>query len=749
MDFSILNKEQIEAVKYNDGPLLIIAGAGTGKTRVLTYKIAYLIEKGVNPYQILGITFTNKAADEMKNRVDSLIENKNKVLVTTFHKFCGRVLRKYIQYTEYENNFTIYDTDEQKKFIKEILKELDKEKEKIKESTIASYISYCKNHNITAEEKMEEAKKMHDKNEKIKSECFKIYCEKMQKLNIMDFDDMLINCVKLLKNNEKVKFELQNQFKYILVDEYQDTNIIQFDLINLMCSDDTKLTVVGDDDQSIYKFRGADIKNILNFEKSFKNSKLIKLTQNYRSTNNILKVANCINKNNIDRKGKNLWSENGDGIKVKLYEYDTDQSEAFFTVENIKKIGDYKNTAILYRTNFQSRVLEEQCVKQGVPYILIGDVSFYQRKEIKDILSYLSFAANKNNIVAFDRIINEPKRGIGEITKNKIIKYASDKNIDILLALKNADEIGIKGKTKESILEFVNVIEKIEKANEIKDMIDIIRFEAKYDENLILEFGKDEGKERIENIDELNRVADVFKDTFINSNQDVIEDVSDINLLQEFLYDISLIATTDNINAVSDKITLMTLHASKGLEYDNVYIVGLNENLFPSQRSIEEGDIEEERRLFYVGITRAKNNLSLSFSKSRWGNGQIIFSEKSRFIDEIDEELLDKKEFNNNIYNDSFFYQNSYKKNVVSKKEFNYNKIKVSNFDNIYITGKELKKEDKLSYEVGDRVSHIKFGEGTVLKIEEMERDYEIVIKFDDYDEPKTMFAAYAKLVKV
>ena len=444
MDLSTLNNEQKNAVLYNDGPLLIIAGAGSGKTRCLTYKIAYLIEQGANEREILAITFTNKAAEEMKQRVSSLLNNDNNdVFISTFHKFCGRLLRMYIEKVGYDRNFSIYDTDDQKKIVSRILKDLNISEKELRPKAVLSEISYSKNHNITKEEYLDNAKTEYEKNV---ARCFYEYEDRMYKSNAIDFDDMLILAVRILKENADIREIMNNRFKYILVDEYQDTNQIQFELINLLRLKYKFLTVVGDDDQSIYGFRGADIQNILSFERIFKDAKVIKLTQNYRSTNNILRISNCIIKNNFDRKEKELWSENGDGEKVIFNEFYDDTEESEKIISQIKNEKDYKNTAILYRANALSRRFEDCLRKYNIPYILVGDVSFYERREVKDVLSYLRLATNKNDNEALFRIINVPKRGIGEASIEKIVDYSKLNNICVYDALAYSKEAGLKPK---------------------------------------------------------------------------------------------------------------------------------------------------------------------------------------------------------------------------------------------------------------------------------------------------------------
>ena len=755
IDLSSLNDKQIEAVKYDDGPLLVLAGAGSGKTRVITYKISYLIDNGIDYKSILAMTFTNKAAEEMKERVSKLINDDSKnIFISTFHKFCGRVLRNFIDKLGYTNSFTIYDTLDQKKLIANIIK--DFEFENLKEKSVARVISNCKCHNISPEDYEKEA---YSDNEKNTSKCFYEYQKRMFKLNAIDFDDMLILTVKLLKEHKDVKEYINNRFKYLLVDEYQDTNSIQFELIKLLSPNGEHLTVVGDDDQSIYKFRGAEIANILDFESNFKNTKVIKLTQNYRSTNNILYLANSVIKHNFNRMGKELWSENGDGDKPVYNRYDDDRTESLKVIKNIIDRADIKNTAVLYRRNAQSRNLEESCRQFNIPYVIIGDVGFYERKEIKDILAYLHVVANQNDNISLFRAINTPRRGVGDSSISKLIQYSNDNNISVYESLKFAKEVGLKGKALDGINKFIYLIEEIKNKTEIEHMIDMILEIGEYQNYLIDEYGKVEADDRLNNIKELKNNAVSFKFKAMNNNdyddelfRDYKENLSGVELLNEFLNDLALISSTDNLDDTKDKLTLMTLHSSKGLEYNNIYIVGINENNSPSQMSLgSEDDIEEERRLCYVGITRAKKHLYLSSYKYGFYNGQQMLFDESRFISEMDDTYLDKKDSSTNAGIDIFSTDRSYK-----KRNNNYNdyvlkpakKVVTTNTENLYKLGKSIKKSDKLEYGVGDRVTHIKYGDGVVKNIVDQPADFEVTVDFDDFGE-KSFYATFAKLTKI
>ena len=774
MDLSVLNKEQKEAVLYNDGPLLIIAGAGSGKTRVITYKIAYLIENGVEPHNILAITFTNKAANEMRERVEKLLSSDSKkVYISTFHKFCGRVLRAYIESIGYNRNFTIYDSDDQKKILSRIIKDLNYDDNKIKPRAVANVISYCKNHGISTDEYKKGAR---SDNERLYARIFEAYEDAMFKNNAIDFDDMLLLTVRILKENIGARETLSNKFRYILVDEYQDTNLVQFEIVNLLTKGTcNKLTVVGDDDQSIYKFRGADIHNILEFESTFENAKVIKLTQNYRSTNNILSVANSIIRNNVGRKDKNLWSENGEGSRVRFIEYEDDGREAYNIINEIKDKGDYNETAILYRTNAQSRKFEEMCVSLSVPYTLVGGVNFYERREIKDVLAYMYLLVNPSDTNSLFRVINAPKRGIGEATLDKIVSFASDKGITVFEAVFNFEKLDLSAKIKSKLQSFVELIIELKNENEIDGIIDRLLKNC-YEEFLRDEYGEEEAKDRLDNIYELKSKAITFKNVYPDSidnemMKDLATNLSAKVLLEDFLYEIALVSDTDDLNENDDKITLMSLHASKGLEFNTVYLTGMNEGVFPSYQSINSDDrseIEEERRLCYVGATRAKKNLYLSSARRRFRNGKEDTYSISRFVDEIDGGLLDITKlkmdpFPINDYSDDFWTNDRYKR---SKNRYIENKYKsklkpkfisenpsVSKIDlkksiDTYKMGANIEKATTLSYKVGDKVSHVKFGEGEVTKIEDIGRDYEVTVDFTDVG-TKTLFAAFAKLEKI
>ena len=643
-----------------------------------------------------------------------------------------------------------------------------------------SNISYCKNHGIDKDDYLSTAKTDH---EKLLAKCFVEYEDRMFKSNAIDFDDMLILAVKILKENKNIRDMLNERFKYILVDEYQDTNLIQFELISLLREKYKYLTVVGDDDQSIYGFRGADIQNILSFEKVFKGAKVIKLTQNYRSTNNILNIANSIIKNNKDRKQKELWSENGEGRKTEFHEYADDNQEAELTIKKIKKYNDYKNTAILYRANAQSRRFEDYLRKEKIPYVLVGDVSFYERREVKDVLSYLRLAVNKNDTEALFRIINVPKRGIGETSVQKIVDYANNNNMSIYDALYLSKEIGIKPKTIAEIDSFLLLMDKIRSKYEINDMIDTIKNEGGYVSFLQAEYDSSESVDRVANIDELRtksyNTREILAENEIDENlREEYKNLNGMELLAEFLKSITLVESTDSLDNNQNAVTLMSIHASKGLEFDNVYLVGMNEWLFPSAHAIHndqdvEKAIEEERRLCYVAITRCRKKLILSSAYSRFMNGNRMFSTNSRFIDEIDKELIDIKKHREEYsmqadpFSNSYGYNNYQRRNENYGRKYsknnrhdNYNYEKTSiDIDDIPINPnikdtsfkldsyKISAKKPTIDFTIGDKVRHIKFGDGIVKDISETDKDYEVTVLFDSGEE-KVLYQAFAKLKK-
>jgi len=739
--YDTLNERQREAVFHTEGPLLILAGAGSGKTRVLTHRIAYLIsECEVNPFNIMAITFTNKAAAEMRERVDALVEyGAESVWVSTFHSSCVRILHRYIDRLGYDNHFTIYDSDDQKTVVKGICKRLNIDTKLLRERTIINEISSAKNELISAEEYA--AKNQDDYLKKQLVTVYKEYEKELRSNNALDFDDLLMKTVELFKNNADVLEAYQRRFRYIMVDEYQDTNTAQFQFIRLLAdTSERNLCVVGDDDQSIYRFRGANIRNILDFEYYFPDAKVIKLEQNYRSTQNILNAANGVIRHNTGRKDKRLWTEFEAGDAIGFRQFNTGYDEAEFVVGDIANrvndsIANYKDCAILYRTNAQSRMLEEKLVAANIPYRLVGGVNFYARKEIKDMLAYLKTIANGQDDLAVRRIINVPKRGIGLTSIGRIQDYALEHEISFFEALEGADNIPSLGRAVSKIKPFVNLINTMKHNLESMNISEVLQ--EIIDNTEYVDLLKDEGEEeaaaRLENIDELlNKIVTYEEST----------DTPDLN---EFLEEVALVADIDSLDEDTDRVILMTLHSAKGLEFENVYIVGMEDGLFPSYMTItsdDEMEIEEERRLCYVGITRAMRHLTLTCARQRMVHGEAQYNRPSIFLKEIPEELFDSSvgvNLKNSIKTGASREPSPYVKARAAFKSKVFEMRTPKQF--------EVKKSGGLEYGVGDRVSHIKFGEGTVLSITEGGRDYEVSVEFDKVG-VKRMFASFAKLKK-
>ena len=728
-----LNDKQKQAVFTTEGPVLLLAGAGSGKTGVLMHRIAYLIEeKHIDPYNIMAITFTNKAAKEMKERIGKLIgEEGNFVWVMTFHSSCVRFLRRFIDRIGFDNSFTIYDSDDQRTLMKKIFKEYDINSKVYKERAVLNAISNCKNELMSPSEYMKSAI---DSYEKGLARLYELYQSVLKKNNALDFDDLICRSVELFEKCPEVLDYYQNRFRYIMVDEYQDTNTAQFRLIYLLAQKYKNICVVGDDDQSIYKFRGANIENILSFEERLENVNLIKLEQNYRSTGNILDEANAVIKNNRGRKDKRLWTEGESGDNIELRQFQTANEEADNIIKDIKNRArqNFRDFAVLYRTNAQSRLLEERCVTLGVPYQLIGGVNFYQRKEIKDVLAYLKTIANGNDDIALLRIINVPKRGIGATTIAKVVDYANANDISLYDAMSISENAGV-GKASDKIKKFIDMIEyfreKIDKKANISSIIDELLDKTGYIESLYDE-GEIEGESRKENIEELINKSTEYED----------------GELSLFLEEVSLVADIDRMDENADRITLMTLHGAKGLEFDTVYLAGMEEGLFPSAMSANsKEDLEEERRLAYVGITRAKKNLILTSAKQRMINGETRYSLMSRFVNEIPKELLNKHVLDTEKrYTER---SSSFGEGLPweTKTPINNN-----NFEKTLSFGKQFKveKAKSLDYNIGDTVKHIKFGTGKVLEIVDGEKDFEVKVNFEKFG-IKKMYAGFAKLVKI
>lgn len=731
--YDSLNVMQRAAVYHTEGPLLILAGAGSGKTRVLTHRIAYLIEeKGINPWNIMAITFTNKAAGEMRERVDNIVGfGSESVWVSTFHSSCVRILRRYIDRLGYDNNFTIYDGDDQKTLIKEVCKRLDVDTKIYKERSILSAISSAKDELITPEEF--ELNAMGDFAKRKIATIYKEYQTQLKKNNALDFDDLIFKTVELFQYNPDILENYQDRFKYIMVDEYQDTNTVQFKLVSLLASKYKNLCVVGDDDQSIYKFRGANIENILNFEKAFPGAEVIKLEQNYRSTANILNAANMVIKNNLGRKEKSLWTQKEEGEKIKFVQCETAFDEAEMVVNEIKdRVANgklqYSDCALLYRTNAQSRVLEEQFVRSNIPYKVVGGVNFYQRKEIKDILAYLKTIDNGRDDLAVRRIINVPKRGIGLTTIDRVQEYALLKDMSFYDALKNSEEISSIARAASKIKPFVSMIQVFRSKLEympLTKLVEEILEETGYLKELEEE-GTEESEGRIENINELISKVTDYEEGAENPN------------LSEFLEEIALIADIDSLDDSNNRVVLMTLHSAKGLEFPKVFLCGMEDGLFPSYMTITSDDpteIEEERRLCYVGITRAMESLTISCAKQRMIRGETQWNKVSRFLKEIPAELLEMNQ--NEMKVMSMPKKTSFieAKSIFKSKPYENKQFAVT-------------KAEALSYGIGDRVSHMKFGQGMVKEIVEGGRDYEVTVEFEKSG-VKKMFASFAKLKKI
>ncbi|NLL77652.1 MAG: UvrD-helicase domain-containing protein [Clostridiales bacterium] len=793
--YDTLNEQQKQGVFTVEGPVLLLAGAGSGKTRVLTHRIAYLIDEfGVQPWNIMAITFTNKAAGEMRERVNNIIgHGAEQVWVSTFHSTCVRILRRYIDRLGFDNNFTIYDTDDQKTVMKDICKRLQIDTKMLKERTLLSAISAAKDELISPIDYQLQA--MGNFNKTKIAGVYHEYQAVLRKNNALDFDDLIVKTVELFKACPEVLNSYQERFRYIMVDEYQDTNTAQFELIRLLADKYRNLCVVGDDDQSIYKFRGANIRNILDFEKVYSEATVIKLEQNYRSTQNVLDAANAVIKNNVSRKEKALWTKKGEGSRIHFKQFDTAFEEAEYIADDVAKkkregMSSYGECAVLYRTNAQSRMLEERFVVKGIPYDVVGGTNFYSRKEIKDMLAYLKTIDNGRDDVAVKRIINVPKRGIGATTIVRVQEYADMKNISFYDALKEADQIMSIGKSAVKLMPFVTMIQSFRSKLEyysledlIKDVIETTGYVKELEES-----GEEDAEDRINNIDEL-----ISK---IVSYQETHEEPK----LSEFLEEVALVADIDRIEDDGNRVLLMTLHSAKGLEFSHVYLAGMEDGVFPGYMTITSDnpeDIEEERRLAYVGITRAKEDLTVTCARQRMLRGETQYNPISRFIKEIPEELLDGKlpsarrrdyvEYEDDSYERSHFKAKPFGMNYMSSNESatsekRYQRIfdksavsqpskpkpkavavpkrtpvenrpfiaggGVGSLSKVNGLSKGVPDTGEINYGVGDRVRHVKYGEGTVAKMEKGPRDYQVTVVFDEAGQ-KIMYAAFAKLKKL
>ncbi len=730
--YDTLNEQQKEAVFTTEGPVLVLAGAGSGKTRALTHRIAYLIdEKGVNPWNILAITFTNKAAGEMRERVDGLVGmGAEAIWVSTFHSACVRILRRYIDRLGYDNHFAIYDTDDQKSLMREICKKLSIDTKLLKERTILNEISHAKDELLSPEE-YERTNGFDQSGSKI-AKAYREYQAALKKNNALDFDDLLMKTVELFRTQPDVLSSYQERFRYIMVDEYQDTNTAQFELVHLLAGASENLCVVGDDDQSIYKFRGANIRNILDFEKCYPSARVIKLEQNYRSTENILNAANAVIRNNAGRKDKALWTEKKGGEKLSFRQFDTAYEEAEFLADDIMqkhlhagvRFGD---NAILYRTNAQSRLIEEKFVMRGIPYRIVGGVNFYARREIKDLLAYLRTIDNARDDLALQRIINVPKRGIGATTIQKVQEYAERESLSLYDALREADAIPGLGRSAERILAFVTMIQAFRGKVEFLSLEELLRdiIETTGYVRALEADNEEDAEDRIENIEEFISKAVTYQ----AENPE--------GTLGDFLDEVALVADIDETDLGDDRVLLMTLHSAKGLEFPNVYLSGMEDGVFPGYQAVnadDDAEMEEERRLAYVGITRAKENLTLTCARQRVIRGNIQYNNVSRFVREIPPLLLDQA--------------------TPVKKSL---KTRFSGKDTPYLAKATAKASGKttgataaasLSYGQGDRVRHERWGEGIVTNIEAGPKDYKVTVAFDTAGQ-KVMYAGFAKLEKI
>ncbi|MDD6038875.1 MAG: DNA helicase PcrA [bacterium] len=739
--YDTLNDRQYEAVTTTEGPLLIIAGAGSGKTRVLTHRTAYLIEEcGVNPYNIMAITFTNKAASEMRERIDGMVGfGAESIWVTTFHSTCVRILRRFADRLGYDTSFTIYDADDQKQVMKDICKRLEIDTKIYKEKMFLSVISSAKDELIDPVEFGLSATGDYAKQRQ--AQVYREYQSVLKKNNAFDFDDLIMKTVELFKTDAEVLNYYQDRFKYIMVDEYQDTNTAQFQLVRLLASKYGNLCVVGDDDQSIYKFRGANIRNILNFEQYFPDAKVIKLEQNYRSTGNILQAANSVIANNTGRKRKSLWTEQADGEKIHFKQFDTAYDEAEYIAMDIDKHlrngGDYHDCAVLYRTNAQSRMFEERFIAANIPYKLVGGVNFYSRKEVKDMLAYLKTIDNAKDDLAVKRIINIPKRGIGATTIAKVQVFADEHGLSFYEALENAQAIATLGRSAGKLEPFVTYIQMLRSKSNflpVSELLKNILEDTGYLRELELE-QTPEADARIENIEELISKAVSY------------EESCEVPTLSGFLEEVALVADIDSVEEGSEYVVLMTLHSAKGLEFPNVYLAGMDEGLFPSYMTItsdnSEEEMEEERRLCYVGITRAMKRLTITSAKMRMVRGETMYAKVSRFVSEIPMELISgtiasgKKIPRPTELTPSPF--------TSSAKQIMRSKPAITSTAKAFASN--TTSNMALAYGVGDRVRHMKFGEGTVTALVEGGRDYEVTVDFDRFG-VKKMFASFAKLKK-
>lgn len=734
-----MNPRQKEAVLHTDGPLLLMAGAGSGKTRVLTHRIAYLIEeKEVNPWNILAITFTNKAAKEMKERVNAiLVSGGEDVWVSTFHSMCVRILRRDVDFIGYNRNFTIIDSSEQLTLMKRILKELNIDPKKYDPRSILGTISQAKNSLQTPQDF---AKMQGSYYEEIAAKCYAAYQKELQYNQCMDFDDLIMNTIRLFEEHPDSLTYYQNKFHYIHVDEYQDTNHAQYTLVNLLAGRFRNLCVVGDADQSIYGWRGADMQNILDFEKDYPDAAVILLEQNYRSTKNILSAANQVIENNSNRKPKNLWTENKEGNKITYYRADNERDETRFIVDRMQEEirnnhRNYGDFAILYRTNAQSRVMEETLLKANIPYKMVGGHKFYDRKEIKDILAYLNVLANPQDSISFERIVNSPKRGIGPGSIEKLRSFASLHEWPLLEAAQNVDLANIGGKAGQQLGAFGEMIQEVTQMIPyltVTELTKEVLDRSGYLEDLKIQ-NTLEAQARIENLEEFLTVTQEFDKQFEQQNEEDADAPEE--KLTVFLNDLALVSDIDNLEEDASQVTLMTLHAAKGLEFPVVFLIGLEEGVFPLSRALmEESELEEERRLAYVGITRAEEALYLTNAFSRTLYGRTQYNRPSRFVEEIDQELLEIEGMR----------PMPKKTPVFAKKTAAYS---YKQPETAVVSSKSATGGEKNSWKPGDKVKHKKWGLGTVVRVSGTSKDLELDVAFPSQG-VKRLLAAFAPIEK-
>ncbi|HFJ7398163.1 TPA: DNA helicase PcrA [Enterococcus faecium] len=733
-----MNPRQKEAVLHTDGPLLLMAGAGSGKTRVLTHRIAYLIEeKEVNPWNILAITFTNKAAKEMKERVNAILASGGEdVWVSTFHSMCVRILRRDVDFIGYNRNFTIIDSSEQLTLMKRILKELNIDPKKYDPRSILGTISQAKNSLQTPQDF---AKMQGSYYEEIAAKCYAAYQKELQYNQCMDFDDLIMNTIRLFEEHPDSLTYYQNKFHYIHVDEYQDTNHAQYTLVNLLAGRFRNLCVVGDADQSIYGWRGADMQNILDFEKDYPDAAVILLEQNYRSTKNILSAANQVIENNSNRKPKNLWTENKEGNKITYYRADNERDETRFIVDRMQEEirsnhRNYGDFAILYRTNAQSRVMEETLLKANIPYKMVEGHKFYDRKEIKDILAYLNVLVNPQDSISFERIVNSPKRGIGPGSIEKLRSFASLHEWPLLEAAQNVDLANIGGKAGQQLGAFGEMIQEVTQMIPyltVTELTKEVLDRSGYLEDLKIQ-NTLEAQARIENLEEFLTVTQEFDKQFEQQNEEDADAPEE--KLTVFLNDLALVSDIDNLEEDASQVTLMTLHAAKGLEFPVVFLIGLEEGVFPLSRALmEESELEEERRLAYVGITRAEEALYLTNAFSRTLYGRTQYNRPSRFVEEIDQELLEIEGMRPTPKKTPVF---------AKKTAYSYKQPETAVVPSKSATGGENN-----SWKPGDKVKHKKWGLGTVVRVSGTSKDLELDVAFPSQG-VKRLLAAFAPIEK-